>query len=683
MKRGAKRRSSVWTCFEQLGKNWVRCKKCHTTLKYCGGATTSMMAHMTRHLPIEPLEEEDDDEKLVISAAPRTEEDSSSEAAHGASASPNTNTTASPPPEREQGERKRTRRSSVWDIFIKEDNEVRCTICDTKLKYMSSTTSMMYHIKNKHAEKDATSGDGVTTHAEVTELICRMIEKDMFPISVVNGDGFRELLAHTVHGYKMPSADDIAHSIEYHYQEKAEKLLLQMRKVEKMSLTVDFWAALPFQKYMTISCSFITEDWQGRSAVVHTHKLPSENHNTESITELLLSTAHSWGIAEKVITCVHNGTEKIWAHQACTSVNMNFVTCFATTLQRAVTDGLSEALLQIVAAAGRLVQHFTDNILASEALEQKQMQMCLPQHKLIKSSRARWDTICDMFERLLVHRWAIKAILSDRTVTSRQEAQALEIEDDCWQMIENFTPVLATLKWATTVISAETEASISNIYPITFSLIQIHLVPKENDVEQVLEFKLKVQNSLRKNMDVDSCDLASKPALIASMLDPRHKHLSFLTPAGRLTAKVKLHELVSKLETAITASLPKDEQQEIPVTPDISQMAQLSKTRSNTKNTMAMLLGSNYSSSYATDSEAQVDYYLRDIAPSLDINPLDWWRVNGPRFPKVATLAKHYLCIPGISLPPLLSEAGETFATNRTRLSPEHVNMIIFVNRNT
>lgn len=183
-------------------------------------------------------------------------------------------------------------------------------------------------------------------------------------------------------------------------------------------------------------------------------------------------------------------------------------------------------------------------------------------------------------------------------------------------------------------------------------------------------------------LQVDSCDLASNPALIASMLDPRHKHLSFLTPTGRLTAKVKLHELVSDLEAATTASLPKDELQEISVTPDISQMAQLSKTRSDTNKTMAMLLGSNYSSSYATDSEAQVDYYLRDIAPSLDINPLDWWRVNGPRFPKVATLAKHYLCIPGVSLPSLLSEAGESFATNRTRLSPEHVNKLIFVNRN-
>lgn len=166
------------------------------------------------------------------------------------------------------------------------------------------------------------------------------------------------------------------------------------------------------------------------------------------------------------------------------------------------------------------------------------------------------------------------------------------------------------------------------------------------------------------------------------MLDPRHKHLSFLTPPGRLAAKVKLHELVSKLDGITTAVGPKDEQQETPITPDFSQVPIASQGRSDTKNTMMLLLGDNYSSSYATDSEAQVDYYLRDIAPSLDINPLEWWKVNGPRFPKVATLARHYLCIPGVSLPSLLSEAGHTFTTMRTRLSPEHVDMMIFVNRN-
>ncbi|XP_044052636.1 zinc finger BED domain-containing protein 4-like isoform X2 [Siniperca chuatsi] len=637
MKRTGRRRSSVWDCFEQVG-NFVRCMKCDATLKYCGGATSSMMNHMSRHHPsTTPL---DEDEKPVICTVQCIEEESAanSDIMQVAIMSPNMSLTNNPT-ERDYGERKRLKRSSVWDIFIKVDDEVHCTMCDTKLKYRSSTTSMMYHIKNKHTDTMPNDGVSLATHTEVTELISRMIEKDMLPINIVNGEGFRELLAYTVHNYKIPSAGDITRLIEGHFHEKVEELVVQLGRVEKVALTADFWTALPFQRYITVFCSFITEDWQGRSAVLQTHKLSSDSHTTrDTVTERLLNTVQTWGIAGKVTACVHNNTQDILSAHSCAHVTWDYATCFATTLQLAVSDGLSDDLVRIIVAAGKVVKHFNHNLLASEALEQKQVQMCLPQHKLIQSKKARWDTICDMFERLLEQRWAIKAVLSDRTITHRQEAHILEIEDDYWQIIENFTPVLATLKWATTVISAETE--------------------------------------------IDSNDLASKPALIASMLDPRHKHLSFLTPTGRLAAKVKLHELVSKLDVITTTVGPKDEQQETLVTPDISQVAMPSQMRSDTKNTMMLLLGDNYSSSYATDSEAQVDYYLRDIAPSLDINPLDWWRVNGPRFPKLATLARHYLCVPGVSLPSLLSEAGQTYATMRTRLSPEHVDMMIFVNRN-
>lgn len=505
MKRTGRRRSSVWDCFEQVG-NFVRCMKCDATLKYCGGATSTMMSHMSRHHPsTTPL---DEDEKPVICTVQCLDEEStsSSDIMQVAVMSPKINATTTitaAPPERDYGERKRLKRSSVWDIFVKVEDEVHCTICDTKLKYRSSTTSMMYHIKNKHPDTVPNDGVSLAAHAEVTELISRMIEKDMLPISVVNGDGFRELLAYTVHSYKMPSAGDITRIIEGHFNEKVEELLELLGRVEKVALTADFWTALPYQKYITISCSFITEDWQGRSAVLQTHKLSSQSHTTtDGITDRLLSTVQTWGIAGKVTACVHNNTHNMLTGQACPRVTWDYATCFATTLQLAVSEGLSEDLLRIVVAAGKLVQHFNHNMLASEALEHKQVQMCLPQHKLIQSSKARWDTICDMFQRLLEQRWAIKAVLSDRSVTNRQEAQTLEIEDDCWQIIENFTPVLATLKWATTVISAKTEVSISNIYPITFSLIQTHLVPKDNNVEQVSEFKLKVQRSLRTLMEV-------------------------------------------------------------------------------------------------------------------------------------------------------------------------------------
>ncbi|KAF7651425.1 hypothetical protein LDENG_00111270 [Lucifuga dentata] len=668
MRRLRKKRSSVWEHFQHIG-NFVRCNKCKIKLKYCDGATSGMIYHING--PCQSTTPRDDEETLPLkeesSAASDTVTFNNSIATsnHGSS---------------DHVEKKRQKRSTVWDIFVRENDEVRCTKCDLKLKYKSSTTTMMYHIKNKHLEIIYQDGGVIPT--EVTGLISRMITKDMLPIDVVDGEGFRELLGFILRSYRVPSSGEITRVIECHFEEKVEDLKAQLCRAEKVALTADCWTGHPFERYITISCSFITEHWQGRSAVLQTHRLSADHTNAENFAEKILDTVETWDLVGKVTACVHNCIHDILPDCACPHITWDSAVCFARTLQLAVNEGLSDDLLCIIVAAGKLVKYFNHSLQANEALALKQTQMCLPQNQLIQSSKARWNTICDMFERLLEQRWAIKAVLSDHTVTNRQEAQALELEDDHWQIIVNFTPVLATLKWVTTVVSAETEVSISNIYPIAFSLIQSHLVPKESDIKQVSEFKSKVQQSLRNQMQVDSNDLASKSALIASILDPRHKHLNFLTPTGRLAAKVKLYELVSKFDAVNTPVTTKIEDQETLVTHDTSQEAMISQIRDDTKNTMMLLLGDNYSSSYSTDSMAQVDYYLRDVSPPLNVDPLDWWRINGPRFPRVATLARHHLCIPGVTLPSLLSEEGQTFARARSRLTPEHADMMIFLNRN-
>lgn len=43
-------------------------------------------------------------------------------------------------------------------------------------------------------------------------------------------------------------------------------------------------------------------------------------------------------------------------------------------------------------------------------------------------------------------------------------------------------------------------------------------------------------------------DLVSSPALIASTLDPLHKHLGFLTSENRLLANAKLLELAAAMQ---------------------------------------------------------------------------------------------------------------------------------------
>lgn len=207
-----------------------------------------------------------------------------------------------------------------------------------------------------------------------------------------------------------------------------------------------------------------------------------------------------WALTGRVIACVHDNAKNIVA--ANRGVDWHSVSCFAHTLQLAINDGFSLFLNGVISAAAKLVSHFNHSSVATKALERKQQQMKLPHHKLIQSCKTRWNSVCDMFERLLEQRWAVTAVLSDRTVTKVQDARILELKDAHWQLIEDVVPTLKALKCATTVMSAEREVSISNTYPITFGLINAHLQSEGNANRVQVEFKTKVRNSLSERMKV-------------------------------------------------------------------------------------------------------------------------------------------------------------------------------------
>ena len=65
-------------------------------------------------------------------------------------------------------------------------------------------------------------------------------------------------------------------------------------------------------------------------------------------------------------------------------------------------------------------------------------------------------------------------------------------------------------------------------------------------------------------------------------------------------------------------------------------------------------------------------------------NPLQWWRLNQTRFPRLACLAERYLAIQATSAPSerLFSAAGLTIAKDRARLLPNNAAMLIFLHDN-
>ena len=64
--------------------------------------------------------------------------------------------------------------------------------------------------------------------------------------------------------------------------------------------------------------------------------------------------------------------------------------------------------------------------------------------------------------------------------------------------------------------------------------------------------------------------------------------------------------------------------------------------------------------------------------------PSTWWKGNGHRFPLLARLARKYQAITATSTPAegVLSVAGLVVSCLKASLSPEHVDMLVFSNKN-
>uniref|UniRef100_H3AF17 HAT C-terminal dimerisation domain-containing protein n=1 Tax=Latimeria chalumnae TaxID=7897 RepID=H3AF17_LATCH len=426
---------------------------------------------------------------------------------------------------------------------------------------------------------------------------------------------------------------------------------------EKVAITTDLWTALNTESYVTITCHFIRR-WKMESVVLQTRAMP-ERHTAENLADMLNTAAETWNLKGKITACVHdNASNIVLANTVLLEWELN--PCFAHNLQLAINDGFKVSSINcMVGAASRLISHFHCSTVATQALKLKQQQN-LPQHHLMQYCKMQWNSINDMFERLQEQRWAIAAVLSDRSFTKLAEARTLELTDDNWQIIEELLPVLRSLKCATTALCGKSEVLISMVYPITTTLLSKHLklVPKESN--KVTESKTAVSDSLRQCFKPATLHRAGKAALISSLLDPQHKHLKFI---------MLQFEWLQHCESRTTHT---------------SMLEEEAANSTVKKNFILSVTSISLWLHYLKASEqTELKNYILEPCIPPDQDPLEWWRVDENRYRKLACLAKAYLCIPATSVPAerVFSAVGLVNRL-RSRLSPEHVDMLIFLNKN-
>ena len=92
------------------------------------------------------------------------------------------------------------------------------------------------------------------------------------------------------------------------------------------------------------------------------------------------------------------------------------------------------------------------------------------------------------------------------------------------------------------------------------------------------------------------------------------------------------------------------------------------------------LMKSDSNEGVATESAAdELHCYKNEKKVAESVDPLQWWKLNEHRYPKLALLAKTCLCIPATSVPceHLFSSAGYIVNKTRSSLEPNTVNMLV------
>jgi len=369
---------------------------------------------------------------------------------------------------------------------------------------------------------------------KISSAPAKVIAENMLPISIVESQSLRDLLALLDPGYKVPCRQTMTSRLESMHRTLSSKLQDTLTATDAVAVTTDIWTSMANEAYISFTTSYVDLSWQLNSPVLSTVPIP-ERHTQAVIAEHLSDLASKWSITDKVVACVHDGAANI--RECGGRNNWMDVNCAAHKLHLCVsasmgTDKVSNhPISKCVSAASRLVGHFAHSPMATTELMKRQSAMSpdKPQRKLIQQCKTRWNSVYDMFNRLVDLRWPVCAVLSDRTVVKLTDAKTLELRDEQWQLMSDLLPVLKPLQIATSVMSAEHKPTSSVLYPMMMGLVGDHLVASDDDSQAVATFKRSAATEIKQRFGINDTQTVKNPLVIASVLDPNYKDLTGMT----------------------------------------------------------------------------------------------------------------------------------------------------------
>ncbi len=264
-------------------------------------------------------------------------------------------------------EKGKSRRSAVWKYFSTDgarDKHVKCMLCAIELSFAGgSTGTMSNHLRYKH-KSVSLGGSSSTSSASsaspapssqslitafrspaiskakwqnITQSLANMCARDLRPMSIVEGDGFKAFCNELNPGYKVPGKTTISKYVSISYDEMKEDLLSTLKDQIGIAITCDHWTSCAVEGYLTVTGHFADENFTYHNRVLATRKT-TERHTGINISQDLKSILTEFGVEKERVTALvsDNASNMVACMQHMDGIQ--HLRCFAHTLQLSVRN---------------------------------------------------------------------------------------------------------------------------------------------------------------------------------------------------------------------------------------------------------------------------------------------------------------------------------------------------------
>ena len=569
--------------------------------------------------------------------------------------------------------------SDVWKFFTRKEKVTKnqdgsevieqiilCNVGQCQLSSNNSTTTLERHLRSKHHDAYIELYEGRASvepwSAEMQkakhEFFIKWVIIDQQPFTIVNNLSFQKFMSSIQPRYKLPSRNTLKEMIIKKFEiAQIEVLNYLQQSTSKVSLTIDMWTSISALGILAITIHYINDSWQFEHFVLDVSYIPSP-HDALTIKNAVLKITDELNITSRLIGITTDNEAKMLAAVRKIKENLelpNFqhYRCMAHILNLVVKAGLETDSISILIKKLRIfISTVRNSPKQMDKLKDYFKIESIPFKAPLPDIVTRWNYTYYMLERAIEIKPFLNHLVTNLPVLTNNWPTSEE-----WSILNDLLDLLTPFALVTKVISASSYPMIGDVKWL-FLGISNHLErPHDNySLQDLINNMREVFNHY--------FDQINYSLHIPAFFDPRYKKSAY--------RRMAQEDILRPIQTAMN-----DYREITPVTEDNTlqnlqhQFNNLSA--SETRNYFQSLFMPDDQNQQSIRIENELEIYFSSNPPSLDIMPLEWWKIHSSEYPILSRMAKDYLTIMSTSVPceQLFSIAGKQITQTRNRLNSD------------